>query len=100
MTNSRQNFEITDDQLALEFIEDIFLDSISYEDHQKILELINTQNVAELKIFLKKFDFNIFDSIAKDNLINPIFYAIDNEKLQSIKALIEFFGVDEFLKQK
>lgn len=100
MTNSRQNIEITDDQLALEFIQDIFLDSISYEDHKKILELIDTQNVTELKIFLKKFDFNIFDSIAKDNLINPIFYAIDNEKLQSIKALIEFFGVDEFLKQK
>jgi len=100
MTNSRSSLELSDDQLASDFIDDIFSDSLKSEDHQKILELIQSENVIELKIFLKKFDFNILDSIAKDNLTNPIFYAIDNDKLQSIKALIEFFGVDEFFKQK
>jgi hypothetical protein len=69
------------------------------EDEIELLKLIDSQDIEKLKAFFQRYGDDFKSLIKIKDSISPVFYAIYQDKLLVVKALIEIYGQENFLKQ-
>ena len=76
------------------------LTTIEPEDSKAIVDSIIGDDADKLIKLASKYSFELLSTIKIDDLNNPLYFAILNNKVNSIKALIKHYGVDIALTQK